>query len=336
MNLKRKILLLSIFVIFISVCGVYATQYHQNTDNLIFNFEDNNLTNDSGCCSVVVQIDENHSMMSYRRDAALGADIFIEKVNWSGTPAVKQYKTENGYFNHVVVTNTGWIIGLGGIDDGEDNQRCENITAGMINDNNTISESDLQKIQSIKQAYGLGHVIVKAPNGNYGFATVDMLKTGTLKPGQYISLPNKYTFSRAGEFPVNSSDRIKDAIDLARTDQFGLTRRGIMTYDFQVTDEGNVTDIYLSNDDGSYFGQSNSGNIDNILFNNTTYLAKDIPIAPSYKSIGNVTFVEEQTDSPTNGIFTIGFIVLFVIFVGILFFVLLRFVRILRYNRYKR
>ena len=116
--------------------------------------------------------------MSYRRDSDLDADIHIEKVDWHGYDAIKQYKTDNNYFCYVIVTSNGWVIGLEGTDDSIDNQIAENITAGMINDNNTISVEDLEKIQKIKEPYGKGHVVIKAPNGNYGFATVYKLKTG--------------------------------------------------------------------------------------------------------------------------------------------------------------
>ena len=62
--------------------------------------------------------------MSYRRDANLTADIHIEQVDWHGHPAIKQYKTDHGYFNHIIVTNDGWVIGLGGVDAGEESRKA--------------------------------------------------------------------------------------------------------------------------------------------------------------------------------------------------------------------
>ena len=65
MNLKNKIFVLSIFIIFISICGIYAMQSHQNTDAIPVI---SNETDEFGCCSVVLQLDGNHIIMSYRRD----------------------------------------------------------------------------------------------------------------------------------------------------------------------------------------------------------------------------------------------------------------------------
>ncbi len=327
MKFNRKIFVLSIFIIFILMCGAYYA--HNNQNNTTMHVISNE-TDGFGCCSVVMQLDGNNSILSYRRDANLTADIFIEKINWHGIPAIKQYKTENGYFNHVIVTNNGWIIGLGGIDDGIDNKLCENITAGMISDNNSISKEGLKQIQKIKKPYKKGHVVIKAPNGNYGFANVDKLKTGTLKPGQYISIPNVYSFSRGGNISLDVPDKIEAMNDLARTDGYGINRRAIVTYEFNVTDSGNNTEIYVSNDDGSYFDTSYIDCIDDIYFNNTTIRGKDMPIAPNYKKIGTVTFPAEHT--PFDNYILLIFIVGFVVFVGILFFCVLRLVRYIKYH----
>ncbi len=327
MKFNRKIFVLTIFIIFIFMCGAYFAHIHQNNTAIPVI---SNSTDEFGCCSVVLQLEGNNSIISYRRDSNLTADIFIEKINWHGIPAIKQYKTENGYFNHVIVTNNGWIIGLGGIDDGIDNELCENITAGMISDDNSISKEGLKQIQKIKKPYNKGHVVIKAPNGNYGFANVDKLKTGKLKPGQYISIPNVYSCSRSGNISLNVPDKIEAMNDLARTDLYGVDRREIVTYDFNVTDEGNNTDIYVSNDDGSYFNTNYTDCIDDIYFNNTAVLGKDLPMAPNYKKIGTVTFPAEHT-TLENSILLI-FIVGFVVFVGILFFCVLRFVRYIRYH----
>lgn len=325
MNLKKKIFVLGIAVIFISVCGIYSIHSLQNNDAMDPILND---TYESGCCSVVAQIDENHTIMSYRRDANLTADIYIEQVNWSGHPAVKQYKTENGYFNHVVVTNNGWVVGLGGVDDGPDNERCEQIASGMISDDYSISESALREIQDIKKPYQRGHVIIKAPNGNYGFATVDMLKTGKMKPGDYISMPNKYKYSRSGTIDLNSTDKIKTMVELAQSDIFGLNRRDICVYDFQAGENGNTTDIYISNDDGSLTEVSTADCYDNVFFNNTKYEGSKLPISPNYEKIGSVNYENEK--NPFDFLPSLLMIILFVVFLGILFYIVLRLVRSIR------
>ncbi|MBR4447957.1 hypothetical protein [Methanobrevibacter sp.] len=330
MNLNKKIIILSIFIFFISLCAVYSVYDSQNTDNTIVNLQNNNET-DVGCCSVVLQLENDSSILSYRRDANLTADIHIDKIIWHGIPAIKQHKTDYGYFNHVIITDDGWVIGLGGLDDGIDNERCENITATMINDNYTISEEKLEEIQAIKIPYKMGHVVIKAPNGNYGFATPTKLKTGHLKPGQYISIPNNYYYSRAGEIPLNTTDKIKVMTDLARSDMFGLSRRAIVTYDIHINGNNNTTDIYVSNDDGSLFDMQNLYDIDDIYYNNTVIKGEDIPIAPDYKYIESISFVKE--DSLLDNLFILLSIIGFVIFVGILFYVIYQFVVFMRYRR---
>lgn len=327
MNLSKKIFVLSIFIIFISMCGVYSTFNHQNNDAMSVI---SNSTDEFGCCSIVWQLEGNDTLMSYRRDSNVTADVFIEQVDWHGIPSIKQYKTDYGYFNHVIVTNNGWVIGLGGIDDGKDNQICENITAKMITKDYSISKKALQEIQDIKKPYGRGHVVIKAPNGNYGFATVNKLKTGTLKPGQYISIPNDYSLSRGGNLSLGIGDKIKAMNELAQSDLYGLDRREIVTYDYHVGEKGNTTDIYVSNEDGSLVGADYKDCIDNVCFNNTTIKGKDIPIAPDYKKIGSITFEEEK--STVDNLVILLILVGFVVFVGILFFVVLKFVRYVRYH----
>lgn len=334
MNLKKKLIILSIFVLFISICGVYSLSDFQNRDNPIVECPDTNLTDDTGCCSVVLQLENNSSILSYRRDANTTADIHIEQVDWHGKQVIKQYKVDNGYFNHIIVTSDGWVIGVGGVDDGIDNQKCENITATMVNDNNTISEAKLKEIQDIKIAYNKGHVLIKAPNGNYGFATPQIVKTGHLEPGQYISMPNHYSFSRAGDVPLNTSDKIAVMTDLARSDMYGLSRRGIMIYDVHINGTNNTTDIYLSNDDGSLFGMATLGYIDDVYYNNTVIKGEDMPVAPDYKYIGSISFNEGQLDggSILDNLFILLYIIGFVFFVAVLFIVLYRLIRFMRYH----
>ena len=331
MNFKKKIIILSVIILFISICGAYAILDNQNTDNTNVNYIETNETDASGCCSVVLQLENNSSILSYRRDANLTADIHIEQVDWHGYQAIKQYKVDYGYFNHVIVTSDGWVIGLGGIDDGIDNERCENITATMINEECHISKEKLEEIQSIKQLYNKGHVLIKAPNGNYGFATPQIVKTGHIDPGQYISMPNHYSFSRAGNVPLNSSDKVKIMTDLARSDMYGLSRRGIVVYDVHIGDNNNTTDIYVSNDDGSLFGMVTGYMIDDIYYNNTVIKGGDIPIAPNYKYIESISFVKEN--SLLDSLYLLLSIIGFVIFVAILFFVIYHAIKAYRYSR---
>ena len=325
MILRKKVFVLGIFILFISICGAYAISHEQIINGIPVIFDD---TDESGCCSVVLQEEGNSSILSYRRDANLSADIFIEQVDWHGHQAIKQYKTEYGYFNHVIVTNDGWIIGLGGIDDGEDNERCEEIASEMISDDYSISESKLQEVQEIKKPYGRGHIIVKAPNGNYGFATDDTLETGKLEPGEYISMPNRYKYSDSGNISLNSSNKITQMVELGMSDVFGLNRRDIFVYDFNAGVNNNTTDIYLSNDDGSYVDRDNRDCYDDVHYNGTVYKGSELPLGPKYQKIGSVVY--EGPHTAANKMAILFGIVAFVLFVAILFFFIYRFVKFIR------
>ncbi|MBQ6100202.1 MAG: hypothetical protein IJL02_10140 [Methanobrevibacter sp.] len=289
-----------------------------------------NLTDSFGCCSIVWQLDGNETIMSYRRDSDLDADVFIKQVDWHGKQAIKQYKTDGEYFCHVIVTDAGWVIGLGGTDDGIDNEIAENITAEMINDNYTISEESLAKIQEIKKPYGKGHVVIKAPNGNYGFATVDALKTGQLYPGRYISIPNDYSYSRANDISLDNDDNIKVMNELSQSDRYGLDRREIITYDINIGENNNTTDVYVSNEDGSLVGVDNSIYIDNVYFNDNLTNGEDIPLAPDYKKLGSVSFSNNY--NPFSKLIYWIIIISFVVFVGVLSFTTYQLIRFIKFK----
>lgn len=319
MDLKNKILIAAIAVVLISVVGVSSAQNHSDSNNEIFNQPDG-----FGCCSIILQEDGNNSILTFRRDSNVSADIKIDNMDWHGIPVIKQYKTTGKYFSHVIITKDGWMIGFGGIDDGVNSEKCENISAGMINDDCIISEEKLEEIQRIKQPYGRGHFIIKAPNGNYGFATVDNVETGQLQPGQYISLPNNYSLFRSGNISLDSNDKIENMVELAQSDKYGLYRRDIITYDFH-SGENAYTNIYISNEDGSLLGVNYTGCVDDVYINNDTHIkAEDIPMGPEYKSIDTLKF------SPTDSSLNITPIIVCIVFVGVLSFGVFRFVRYIR------
>ena len=337
MDFKKIILILGIIVLLSSVISVSADDNQYDIYDIQEIIESNNASDMTGCCSVKLQQDGANSIMSFRRDAESGADIYIEKLDdWHGKQAIKQYKTAGGYFCQVIITSDGWIIGYGGIDDGPDNEKIENITGGMINENNTISKEGLSQIQAIKEPYKLGHVFIKAPNGNYGIATDKGHFTGKLNPGEYISMPNRYTYFRSGNITDNTTDKIEVMNRLAITDAFGLTRRDVTTFNFQVGNESNVTDVYVANDDGSTFGMSTGGLADNVNFTGTIIEAGDIPIAPSYKHIGNITFEKQESDLGSFNFLTLATYAIIVIIIGAVAFFSYHTIKVLRYRRYRR
>ena len=284
MKFKNKILIIGIAIILISVIGVCAAYNCNNDQNII-----SNETDGLGCCSIILQENGSDSIMTFRRDSNISVDIKVENMDWHGIPAIKQYKTDGKYFSHAIITEDGWMIGFGGLDDGIGSEMCENISAEMITKDYSISKEKLEEIQKIKKPHGRGHFIIKAPNGNYGFVTVDNIETGQLQPGQYISLPNNYSMFRAGNISLGSDDKIKDMVELARSDKYGVYRRDIITYDYHPGDDA-YADIYVSNEDGSLLGVNYTGCVDDIHINGKLIKAEDIPIAPEYKSVDTLKF----------------------------------------------
>ena len=329
MNLKRKFLIFGIVVILISIMGVYSAQYHDNATEVSGIVESANGDDVFGCCSIVLQLDGNDGMISFRRDSNYTADIKVEKINWHGIPVIKQSKEDQGYFTHVIITHDGWMIGMGGIDDGEDSKKCEDIAYKMINNDSSINKSCLKEIQDIKKPYGRGHVVVKAPNGNYGFANVNKLKTGTLEPGMYISIPNNYSMSRSGNLSLESDDLIKDMTELSQLDKYGFDRRDIITYDFHASPNNNTTDVYVANEDGSKLNVSYVDCVDDVYFNNQLTKAADIPIAPDYKSLGSITFTDADLNSLDGNMvyIVLAGVVIFIIALGYGVYRFVRFVK---------
>ena len=329
MNLKRKFLIFGIVVILISIMGVYSAQYHENATEVSGIVESANGDDVFGCCSIVLQLDGNDGMMSFRRDSNYTADMKVEKINWHGIPVIKQSKEDQGYFTHAIITHDGWMIGMGGIDDGEDSKKCEDIAYKMINNDSSINKSCLKEIQDIKKPYGRGHVVVKAPNGNYGFANVNKLKTGTLEPGMYISIPNNYSMSRSGNLSLESDDLIKDMTELSQLDKYGFDRRDIITYDFHASPNNNTTDVYVANEDGSKLNVSYVDCVDDVYFNNQLTKAADIPIAPDYKSLGSITFTDADLNSLDGNMvyIVLAGVVIFIIALGYGVYRLVRFVK---------
>lgn len=343
MNLKKGIFLLGIIVLFVSMIAVSAESSQQNVHDIQEILDSYNESDMTGCCSIILQLEGNNSIMSFRRDAGSAAEIQIVKIPWHGKEAIKQYKTEGGYFCQVIITNDGWMIGYGGIDDGPDNEKIENITGNMVaNSNGTISEDVLTQVQQIKAAYGLGHLLIKAPDGNYGVATATTQFTGKLSPGDYVSLPNRVNFFRSGDISLNASDKVNLMNQLELSDGFGLTRRDITTFVYNVGNESNVTDVYVSNDDGSYWGMGTVDLVDNVNMTGTYVKAADIPIAPNYKHIGNITFENPKVNNDTGGFalsglsgfdyFGILINRMLILILVVVAFVAYHIVRVLRYN----
>ncbi len=310
----KKILILLIATTFIILFLSSASAKIMNDTNLTDN---TNSSDKIGCCSVVIQLEGNESVISFRRDADDEADINITEETWNGIQVLKQYKESGGYFVQVIITSDGWVLGYGGKDDGDYNKEIENITKDMVNHKN-INDEDLQKIQDIKKGFRLGHVVIKAPNGDYGVAMADRHFKGHLEKGDYLSIPNRYKYVRFGTLD-DPTHPVESAIKLATSDVFGLNRRDIMTYHYKPinndTYSGAKIDLFVSNDDGSMHNLNNGNLVDNFYFNGKFHNKTEIPTAPEKMYVGSQMFESTNENQTLSAILLIvSIIAIFLIY----------------------
>ena len=246
-------------------------------------------TKEYGCCSFYVQVSNSEAVTGFRRDGTYSSTIHIIKCKWNGRTALKQYKTDS-YFFHTIVTSDGWMVGTGGIDSASINKAIENLAGKMVK-SGKITKSTLKKIQRYERILGLGHFSIKAPNGKYGLVWGNAIKTGKLKAGEYLSVPNGMPSFRHSTWNTFSKNPKDAAIRVAATDPYGINRRQITAYHWKATTvEGKTTSLvkaYASNDDGKLLGRSSTAYLkDNIYFGNKFISKNKLPKTPSSKYLG--------------------------------------------------
>jgi hypothetical protein len=251
--------------------------------------DDSKLT--SGCCSVVLQGKNNSYAYAYRRDSTYPADLYITNTKLYGKEAIKEYKLVNGYFFHTIVLKDGWFIGTGGADIPYLNRNLEDL-GGKIASKGVITNNDMTIAQRYLRGLGIGHFIVKSPNGTVGVAIYNRGYTKTtvfkMKEGEYVSVPNSPSHYRKGIYTVNKSNLVDAAIYIAGTDRWGVNRRNIIVYDVKNINNTTNVKIWASNDNGKYVGR-NTNRADNIIYNKIQTKATSIPIIPNKKYIGETT-----------------------------------------------
>lgn len=241
-----------------------------------YNFEDE-------CSSNVIQIDENHTASSFRRDSTGEIPIFIGRDG-----EVRHEKLDKTYFTHMIITKDGWIIGNGGLDSPYLNEKMEGIAKNMIK-NNEISEKYLELIFSLKSFNeNWGHFIIKSPDGRFGivnyFNEIKTIEIGTLKSGEYILSPNNYALHKKGnvsDLPV--SNYVEASRYLSGIDLYGAHRTTIQTFEYikESVDNQIIThvDSYVSNDNGHLVNITGSEEFFNDIYSNGKYFfGEDIPI----------------------------------------------------------
>ena len=261
------------------------------------NAEDS-LINLSECSSVVLHVSDSESVISVRRDATDSANIFIENGMWGDIEFVKQYKTSYGYFSHAIVTSNGWVIGNGGVTDGNEFGRIESIACEMVI-NNQISNDGLSRVYRIISRYSLGHFVIKAPDGTYGVVFPNLYHVSKLEPGQYLVCPNVYSKSQKGTYD-SSLNPVDAAIRITYTDSYGVNRRNIQTYHWKLTTSSNglsySVDTYTSNDNGAGVGRSTASLKDNVYYFGTFYSKNSIPLTPNKMYLGTHVFEKSSVD----------------------------------------
>lgn len=249
-------------------------------------------TAETGCSSLYVQVSNSEAVSGFRRDATNAKTLNIVKYKIYGKTAVKQYKT-NSYFFHMVVTADGWMFGTGGVDDPDINHAIENL-AGKMAKVGKIDKSSLKKIQNYEKILSIGHFSIKAPNGKYALVWGSEIKTGKLKPGEYLCVPNgKYCF-RHGTWDKFSKDPVKAAVKIAATDYFGVNRRDVTAFHWKALTNEGVTKsslmVYAANDDGHLVGSS-TGYLKDDIRCKGKFISKDkLPKTPSKMLIGAFSF----------------------------------------------
>ena len=245
-----------------------------------------------GCCSIVLHENDASFAYAYRRDSYYSADLYIEKTKLYNKEAIKEYKSVNGYFFHTVVLKDGWFIGSGGADIPSLNKYLENL-GGKIASKGKITNNDMKIAQSTVRKLGIGHFIIKSPEGDVGVSIYNKGRTKTtifkMKKGEYVSVPNSPYYYRKGKYTIQKKSSLVDAaIYIVATDKWGVNRRNIIAYDVKKVNKTTNVKIWASNDNGKYVGR-NTNRADNIIYKGTTTKANSIPKIPNKKYIGETT-----------------------------------------------
>ncbi len=258
-----------------------------------------NINENSSCCSVVIQVSDKESLISFRRDSTYQATINIIKTKWYGVNITKQYKTVGTYFVHAIVTSNGWVMGFGGADKPVIQSNIVS-SAGEMFYKNSITNAGMRKIYNLLVQLGIGHTVIKAPDGRIGIAIYN--KGGTyfvskLSNGEYVSVPNSLSSYRRGYYTRFSIDPVNAGIKIAGTDRYGINRREIISYHNIVSSSNQLLKIYATDDTGKLLNRRDSGLKDPINCFGKYYSTNLLPVIPNKLLIGTINAI--KTEIPT-------------------------------------
>ena len=299
--MNNKFLLFSIIlVLFISMAIVSASDVN-DTDTV-------NDKSNSECCSFVIQ-EEDGMVFAFRRDSVLnGYGVVIHNETISDLETGEELEivkeeidTPNNHFVHAVVTEDGWVASHGG-DSYILNKTLtlESIAREMLLSKN-ISSDSLSQIQDIFKYFKYGHFFIKDPDGNYGIAYHQTCLYGTLKPGEFLIIPNEYYGFRGGnatDYAINPVDAI---IEICSYENTGWNRQNLYSYDYKLHDTPNGqkygVDIYATNDNGLNVGLNTSKIVTYVYYNDEFHPASTIPQNPNKLYLGTHIFENQSANS---------------------------------------
>ena len=256
-----------------------STTDYSNSEEITSEYSDesDSYEEENDCCTNVLQVSANESVISFRRDTYSDP---INIIIGNNSTHVYQYKTANGYFQHITISKDGWLFGTGGA-------RGTYLTQILAKGNsmrlaNKITTADLNYIASLHRRSGFGHFLIKAPDGRYGaeiYRDGTLIRTGTLKNGEFIVCPNSIKNYIKGDYVsyTKTTDVVKASRLVALKDKYGVYRRNVMTYHYTNNLTESKVDFYVCNDDGSRVGVQSSRFRDNIVTFNRTISNKVLP-----------------------------------------------------------
>ena len=296
MNFKKTFIIICLIACLFLMSSTCSSDVNQTDFDSDFN------KMDSKCCSFVIQ-EKKETVFAFRQDAPLDdGGVIIHDDDLDGREVlVQEIDDPEEHFIHAIVTEDGWVVGHGGDSSNiSETLELESIADEMLISKN-ISSDSLNRIQKIFKKYNYGHFLIKAPDGRYGVAYSENCILGTLKPGEFLVIPNEYDGFSNGSYSDYAEDPVDAIVEICSYEDSGWNRRNLYSYDFKVYDVGDEqkygVDVYVTNDNGYNVGLNTSEIVTYCYFNDKFYPDSEIPQNPDKLCIANYIF-ENRSANP--------------------------------------
>lgn len=151
-------------------------------------------------------------------------------------------------------------------------------------DNNNITYSGLEEIRQILIPYGMGRVLIKAPDGRFGIVLVEKSYIGVLKPREFLTVPNEIQYLNRGNYKDYGDEPVQAIIEICSWDESGENLRDQMTYHCKphLTEEGVFYgfDLDVANCNGINIGLNKSDCVVPFYYKDVYYPTSVIPEYP--------------------------------------------------------